>query len=196
MVDFTRLSEPFPANDVEWRIGKTNAEKTQGMALAYITNRAIQQRLDDVCGPQGWYNLFSPWKDGKGQLCGIAIKCGDEWIVKWDGADDTDFESLKGGLSDSMKRAAVQWGIGRYLYSLDAVWVKIKGIGKSFAIDGKPPVLPTWALPKGSKDTQVYEKCCVCGKDVSPDIATGSKKANNGKIYCSRTCITKDAANG
>ena len=50
-----------------------------------------------------------------------------------------------------MKRAAYQWGIGRYLYNLDPVWVPIKLSGKSYVIDGPPPTLPAWALPEGYK---------------------------------------------
>lgn len=51
-----------------------------------------------------------------------------------DGAEDSDIESVKGGLSDSMKRAAVQWGIGRVLYDLNTVWVEIEKRGRSFVI--------------------------------------------------------------
>jgi hypothetical protein len=143
-----KLQAPFTPEEIEWRIGATNNEKTKGMALAYVTNRAIQSRLDELFTPFGWKNEFKPWGD-KSQLCGISIKMGEEWITKWDGADNTDFEATKGGLSDAMKRAAVQWGIGRYLYKLDAVWVDIEQRGKSFFIKGDEPPLPVWALPDG-----------------------------------------------
>ena len=55
-------------------------------------------------------------------------------LTKWDGAEDSDIEPIKGGLSDSMKRAAYQWGIGRVLYSLDTVWVDIERRGRSYII--------------------------------------------------------------
>ena len=94
--------------------------------------------LDEVCGPENWYNEFKPWhSNGKkdSQLCGIAIHFeGKGFITKWDGAEDSDIEPIKGGLSDSMKRAAYQWGIGRVLYSLDTVWVDIERRGKSYVI--------------------------------------------------------------
>ena len=110
----------------------------RGMAVPYVTNRAIQNRLDEVCGPENWYNEFKPWhSNGKkdAQLCGIAIYFeGKGFITKWDGAEDSDIEPIKGGLSDSMKRAAYQWGIGRVLYSLDTVWVDIERRGRSYVI--------------------------------------------------------------
>ena len=49
-----------------------------------------------------------------------------------------------------MKRAAVQWGIGRYLYKLPSVWVKIKPQGKTYVID-EVPKLPNWATVDNKK---------------------------------------------
>ncbi len=46
----------------------------------------------------------------------------------------SDIESVKGGLSDSMKRAAVEWGIGRYLYGMTQKWVSIEQRGKGYVI--------------------------------------------------------------
>lgn len=133
------LARPFAPEDLEWRLQKTLEDKLRGIAVPYVTNRAIQARLDDVVGPDGWYNEYKPWhragqKDS--QLCGISIYFPERgFITKWDGAEDSDIEPVKGGLSDSMKRAAVQWGIGgRVLYSMDTVWVDIEKLGRSWII--------------------------------------------------------------
>lgn len=127
--ELVKLDEKFTSADVEWRIGVTKKDKSQGMALPYITNRAIQQRLDQVVGKGYWKNKYIPWHNGS-QLCELSIKVvyedgSFEWIEKVDGAECSDIESIKGGLSDSMKRAAVQWGIGRYLYELPTIWVEL-----------------------------------------------------------------------
>ena len=158
-IDFSKLKEPFEANDIEWRLqscGEKNS-KFWGKALAYVTNRAIQNRLDEVCGPENWKNEFVTGPNG-GILCGISIKCNGEWVTKWDGAENTQIEAVKGGLSDSMKRSAVQWGLGRYLYNLDEGWAEINENGKYTGCtkDKKyfkwnPPKLPEWALPKIKK---------------------------------------------
>lgn len=130
------LAAPFSNGDIEWRVSATTQDKTKGLAVPYVTNRAIQNRLDSTVGIDGWQNEFRPWKDGKAQLCGISIyfQQQKQWLTKWDGADDSDFESVKGGLSDSMKRAAVEWGVGRYLYGMTQIWVKIVQRGKGFFI--------------------------------------------------------------
>ena len=148
MIDLSRLAAFFPAADLEWKPGTVTRDKKKGLAMAYITNRAIQQRLDDVCGPAGWRNQFTAGPDG-GVLCGISVNVtGDPhapaWVTKWDGADNTEFEATKGGLSGSMKRAAVQWGIGRYLYDLPSQWVPLNEYGKL----AEEPKVPPRFLPR------------------------------------------------
>jgi hypothetical protein len=152
--DLPRLADPFPPSDVEWKPGATTRDKSKGLAMAYLTSRAVQQRFDDVCGPADWRNEFQPGPDG-GVLCGISIRVErpgpdgqtvSEWVTKWDGADNSQVEAVKGGLSGSMKRAAVQWGVGRYLYELPATWVRLDDRGR-FA---ETPRIPREYLPQGA----------------------------------------------
>ncbi len=135
MNDLTKkLSAKFDPADIEFRAGATNKEKTKALALAYITSRAVMDRLDSVFGPEGWQDQYQPGPQG-GVMCGISIKLDGDWITKWDGAGNTQVEAVKGGLSDAFKRAAVKWGIGRYLYALPAVWVTATQRGKSITIN-------------------------------------------------------------
>lgn len=127
------LAKPFPPERVSWRVGSTTQDKKRGMALAYIDARDVMDRLDAVCGPQAWSRRH-PEHAGKTVICEIGVKIGDEWVWKADGAGDTDVEAEKGSLSDSFKRAAVNWGIGRYLYDLDTPWVELEAAGRSFKI--------------------------------------------------------------
>jgi len=131
----TRLREPFNNKDVEWKIQVTIQDKARGMAVAYLDARAVQRRLDDVVGPFNWKNVYSLWHD-KSQICGISIYNAErnEWVTKFDGAENSDIEPIKGGLSDSLKRAASAWGIGRYLYEMDGIWVDVEQKGKSSVI--------------------------------------------------------------
>lgn len=132
MIDLNALSAPFPPAKVSWRVGSTTQDKKKGMALAYVDARDVMDRLDEVCGPAGWQCSY-PHANGK-TVCSIGIKIGDEWVWKANGAGDTDIEAEKGALSDAFKRAAVCWGIGRYLYDLDSPWVDIEPAGRSFRI--------------------------------------------------------------
>lgn len=130
-----RLREPFTSKEIEWKIQVTTQDKSKGMAVAYMDARAVQKRLDEVVGPFNWKNVYSLWHENS-QICGISIFNDDrnEWVTKFDGAENSDFEPIKGGLSDSFKRAATTWGIGRYLYEMEGIWVDIEPKGKSFAI--------------------------------------------------------------
>jgi hypothetical protein len=157
------LADPFEPRDVEWRAQSTG-KKADGTpwirVLAYIDNRAIMDRLDDVCGPENWRNEYVTGPGG-GVLCGISIRTeGGDWVTKWDGAENTDIEGVKGGLSGAMKRAGYQWGIGRYLYNLEEGFGIVSANGKHYvaakadkhggAFKWDDPKLPVWALPGGS----------------------------------------------
>ena len=130
-----KLQAPFTYEEVEAKIQVTTKDKTKGMVVFYLDSRAIQSRLDVTVGPFNWSNHYSSWQD-KAQICGISIydKEREEWIAKYDGAENTGIEAVKGGLTDAFKRAAVLWGIGRYLYQMDGVWVEIEQRGNSSVI--------------------------------------------------------------
>ena len=140
-----RLKEPFNQKVIHYRVGATTAKKegvpaykaSKGIALAYIDARDVMKRFDDVCGDL--WQVEYPF-DG---CCRIGVKIGDEWIWRANGAGETDVEGEKGKFSDAFKRAAVLWGVGRYLYYLPNEWCALNN-GKIV----KPPALPKWALPK------------------------------------------------
>ena len=67
------LALPFAPEDLEWRLQNTTEEKMRGLAVPYVTNRAIQNRLDEVCGPENWYNDFKPWHSN-GEKGGAALR--------------------------------------------------------------------------------------------------------------------------
>jgi hypothetical protein len=132
-VILTDLSLPFPAKQISWRVGATTQDKTKGIALAYLDARDVMGRLDSVCGAAVWSARY-PWSDGKRLVCEIGIKIESEWVYKANGCGETDVEAEKGAFSDALKRAAVLWGVGRYLYELPNSWVPIEAFGKSYKI--------------------------------------------------------------
>jgi len=134
VVDFDALAAPFDPAKVSWRIGQMQKNVPQGQpakgkALAYLDARDVMNRLDEVCGPGGWQNRYSHAENKT--VCEIGIRIGpplqgiDDWVWKADGAGDSDIEAQKGALSDAFKRAAVRWGIGRYLYDIPSPWVEV-----------------------------------------------------------------------
>lgn len=163
-----KLQEPFPPSSVEWRVQRcTNVSgKPKALVLAYITSRAVMDRLDSVFGIGGWKDTYEKWGENS-VTCTIHVKIDGEWISKQDGADNTQVEATKGGFSDALKRAAVKLGIGRYLYNLPETWVDITDTKRTpndnYINDRQnnikgywtPPELPDWALPGGSGEPPV-----------------------------------------
>lgn len=177
------LRKPFPEKDVEWRVQRAMKTKKgpKAVVLAYVDNRAIMDRLDRLFGVAGWKNEFHQWRD-KGTRCRLSVKIGDEWVTKEDGADETNIESTKGGFSASMKRAAVQFGIGRYLYDLPETFVDVtnqrqKGSHyiKTNGVEGYwvPPRLPDWALPEEEKGQR--------GRNTSTDASDSRTQRSNNQ---------------
>lgn len=119
---FEKLSQPF--DDVKWRLQSGNVNSRWGRCVAYIDSRQVMDRLDEVVGPENWCDQYH--KEGDKWLCGISLRINDEWITKWDTGDESNTEGNKGQVSDSFKRAAVKWGIGRDLYAKDLVFVKVR----------------------------------------------------------------------
>jgi hypothetical protein len=103
------LRAPFPPDKVKSR-------KQGGRELHYIDARLVMDRLDQLLGIGGWSNRFEFHGDRTLSYLTLKLPSG-ELVTKVDGAGDTNIEGEKGGLSDALKRSAVMFGIGRYLYS-------------------------------------------------------------------------------
>ena len=113
--------EPLTATDIECRVGSIKEGKGLSLLL-YKDARCDQNQLDKVVGPLNWQRehkrenancIVSIWDDEKLQ-----------WVSKEDTGSESSAEAAKGLASDSFKRACVNWGIGRELYTAPFIWVK------------------------------------------------------------------------
>jgi len=106
----------------KWRVQSSN--QYGASCVAYIDARDVQDLLDEVCGAGFWQCKYS---EHKGNLfCSIGIDNGTEYIWKEDCGTESNVEKQKGEASDAFKRAAVMWGIGRFLYSKTIVKLPVK----------------------------------------------------------------------
>lgn len=171
-----KLQAPFQAGSIEWRLQNTTADGSRGLAVPYLDNRAIQNRLDEIFTPFGWKNNFLPWQGGSSQLCVISVMYNGEWIDKCDGAENTDIEPVKGGLSDAMKRCAVQLGIGRYLYQMEGIWVDVE------KIERKGRTSYQIRQSEFPKLNAAYEKAVreIFGNDPGPSTTTSKSRSKTG----------------
>lgn len=123
------LAQPMADNDIEWKVQVvTNGNRGfTALVVPYLQARAIQNRLDQVCG-LNWktsFRVLEGFRDRIAIECTIHILHNGEWISRSDAAEATHIEAVKGGYSDAFKRAAVQFSIGRFLYESPPQWVEI-----------------------------------------------------------------------
>jgi hypothetical protein len=109
---FAALAAPFEHQELK-------ARSQQGRQLYYVTARTVMNRLDSVLGPENWWDEYVPSQNSV--LCRLTIRLPDgSTLTKSDAggyagmADSGDDD--KSGYSDAFKRAAVKFGVGRYLY--------------------------------------------------------------------------------
>lgn len=121
--ELRKLGEPFPTYALEWRL--TRAGKGEkgiwAFCVPYLKTHAIEDRLDEVCGPDRWQIKVET--NDRHVLVGIGIWCATGWVWKWNGTgllEDrgehfTAVDAGKGDVTNATKRAAQGWGIGRYI---------------------------------------------------------------------------------
>lgn len=177
MSDTTPLTAPFLPTEVKFK--PQSVKGNRALALAYIDCRVIQDRLDAVLGVENWMDEYEILTDGS-VMCRLRLRLNGEWVVKTDVGSPSEQpdsgDRLKAAFSDALKRAAVKFGIGRYLYRLPAVWCDYDPQKRQFV---GTPQLPAWAIPK-SKAAPVPSPAPVpAPKAVAPK--TAPKLPDNGE---------------
>lgn len=107
------------ADEIDCRIGSI---KENGLSLLlYKDARCDMNILDECFGPFGWQRHHS--RDNANCIVSIYDSEKNEWIEKEDVGTESNTEAAKGLASDSFKRACVNWGIGRELYTAPFIWI-------------------------------------------------------------------------
>jgi hypothetical protein len=124
-----QLAAPFPAEDVEWRPSGKVGPNQRTSLVAYVDARTIQNRLDEVVGVDGWQFDCQPIAVEGGEIKVAKGTLTIFGVSKSDVGTASNWEASKGAVSDALKRAAVMFSCGRYLYSLPSVWVTLDAQG-------------------------------------------------------------------
>lgn len=131
------LAAPFRDEELKWRAGATWEQNGVKFTrpLVYVDVRTVCNRLDAVLGIHGWSSEITPISSGI-YCCKItAHALGGVSRMDIGQAGENEAEREKSGVSDAIKRAAVQFGVGRYLYGLEQMPVQMERVG------------PNWRLP-------------------------------------------------
>lgn len=131
-----KLSQHIP---YQWRVQSRTKDRSKAICTAYIDARDVMNVLDKYC-EYGWESEF---KEVNGFIfCGITIHTADSFLTRWDAGmrvennpDDQMYDQAgKSAASDAFKRAAVMWGVGRFLYDLPMVTLPCDQYGN--VVDG------------------------------------------------------------
>lgn len=188
------LRKPFSIERISFKI-QTNpkeGDEGKGMVVAYIDARDVMDRLDDVA-PGQWSDEYVVSPIG-GLECRLTV-CG---ITRRDvGKDDNPTEREKSAYADAFKRAAVKFGVGRFLYDSPRMWASLKRVGKTWKmVDGEEgklrnkmkDYLEGLRLDEtdadddsgGGKETQAAPKDVVDMQLTPGGVMATSKRTNGG----------------
>jgi hypothetical protein len=151
------IEVPFDPSVIEWRVTNTAKDKRRGQVMPYADQRAYTDRLNALLTPAGWTRKYTVhtsanFQRGKDQktVAKILVTCeltifdigshsatGEEW------ADDDNAGTA--AEAQAFKRASSCFGLGRYLYYFEGVWVDLDDRKRPKKI----PQLPEWATPDG-----------------------------------------------
>jgi hypothetical protein len=134
------LAAPFEVTEVKFKPQTVSGNRA--LAVPFVDARVIQDRLDEVLGIDGWQDTYECLPDGA-VVCTLRIRLGNEWITKEDVGGQSEQpdegDRRKAAFSDALKRAAVKFGIGRYLYRQKPQWVDYDPQKRQFV---RQPTLP------------------------------------------------------
>lgn len=187
-MDLKLLQKKIP---YKWKPQGQDKNKTKWSCVAYIDARDVMDVLDEVVGVENWQKKFYQVKNT--MCCSIGIKIDNEWIWKDDGGSESDYEKEKGEVSDAFKRAGVNWGIGRFLYDMDIVWLTVEEYDANkyklteYIENRKKPqqtqtnISQTHTNPHEEEFKKTLEegKCEKCGIKISENVKRFSLKAYN-----------------
>jgi hypothetical protein len=152
------LEIPFDPGVIDWRVTNTNKNgKLRGQVIPYADQRAYTDRLNVLFTPAGWTRKYAihtsaNFERSRDQkiVAKVLVTCelmifglgshsatGEEWADNDNAGTSAEAQAFK--------RACSCFGLGRYLYCFDGVWVDLDERKRPKSI----PPLPGWATPAG-----------------------------------------------
>jgi len=186
----SELEVPFSPDQVRWRVTNTTNDKKRGQIVPYADCRAYTDRLNALFTPQGWTREYkvetmtniTRVKKGESIVSGkVLVTCtvtilgigshsgtGEEWADDDNGMTSADAQAFK--------RACSCFGLGRYFYDIQAVWVDLDQNRQPV----RTPVLSAWALPDNWRKGMRPSGRNGNGTTAAPSKGTDGRSQGNG----------------
>lgn len=132
------------ADEIECRVSQISDKGL--FLLLYKDARCDMNILDETVGELNWKREHT--RENKNCIVSIWDKDKSQWISKEDTGTESNTEAEKGLASDSFKRACVNWGIGRELYSAPKIWIPADKYTAKIGKNGKPACYDKFSVAK------------------------------------------------
>ncbi len=116
------LSEPFPPEELAWRVEALSKDKRRALVAPYLDAQAVLDRLDEVVGVHGWQDTYEVLHTPTSAAGHYAVKC-RLTVMDISKEDVGEGDSFKAAFADALLRTAIKFGLGRHLYHLEKQWV-------------------------------------------------------------------------
>lgn len=128
-----KLAQPFDPDALQWKPQATTKDKKKALGVPYADPRAYIDRLNEVAGAD-WSDDYTILDGGAVVLCRLTVAGVTRSDVGESEANDQN--TATSAVAQAFKRAAVKFGLGRYLYSLPKTWVAYDEKRRSFTPEG------------------------------------------------------------
>lgn len=154
------------ADEIDVRVAQVSEKGAQ--LLLYKDARCDMAILDETVGPMGWQRIHNRGNAN----CTVLLYDEDkkEWIGKEDTGTESNTEAAKGLASDSFKRACVNWGIGRELYTAPFIWIPADKLAITTGSNGKPRTYDRFGVERIAYDDMRR----ICGLAIR-NLTTGKR---------------------
>jgi len=176
------------AEEIEVRVGNVAKDKSWISLLLFQNSRIAMDLLDEYVGKENWKREHS--RDNKNCTISIWDNEKQQWVGKEDTGVESQAEKEKGLASDSFKRSAVNWGIGRSLYSAPNIFLygnsdelkHDKYSVKEIKYDDKDKITDLIIINKSGETVFTYPKKNKTNSNNKNIVQTTDKKAPSNKV--------------
>lgn len=115
--DIEVLSAPFDRNTIGVKVQRYSGDKTKASLVLYLQHTDAYSRIEQV-DPAWSFEVLDEQRHGE-----VFVTRGRLTIKGVSRTNVGDGNEPKGAASDAIKRCAMLFGVGRYLYDTETVWV-------------------------------------------------------------------------
>jgi len=162
------LAAPFPVEDIYWKPQAMTRDRKKALAVPYADGRAYEDCLNQVV-PGDWASNVTFTPAPPKIVCTVTLTVCRITRTGDGEASLSDENAATGAYAQAFKRAAMRFGLGRYLYDLSSPWVAYDQEHKRFPEVALSALRASYARETG-----------LDGSSKNPSAANAATRSDNG----------------